>query len=69
MWQADHTPLDIWLLDEAGKPAKPWLTVIEDDSSRAIASYRLTFQEHTALTTALALRAAIWRKEDPRWHG
>ena len=68
MWQADHTPLDIWLLDEAGKPAKPWLTVIEDDYSRAIASYRLTFQEPTALTTALALRTAIWRKEDPRWH-
>ncbi len=24
-------------------------------------------QEPTALTTALALRTAIWRKEDPRW--
>jgi putative transposase len=68
MWQADHTPLDVWVLDEHGKPAKPWLTVIEDDYSRAIASYRLTFQEPTALTTALALRQAIWRKEDPRWH-
>jgi len=68
MWQADHTPLDIWLLDEAGKPARPWLIVIEDDYSRAIASYRLTFQEPTALTMALALRTAIWRKEDPRWH-
>jgi putative transposase len=68
MWQADHTPLDIVLLDEAGKPARPWLTVIEDDYSRAIASFRLTFQEPTALTTALALRQAIWRKEDPHWH-
>ncbi len=68
MWQADHTPLDIVLLDEAGKPARPWLIVIEDDYSRAIASFRLTFQEPTALTTALALRQAIWRKEDPHWH-
>jgi putative transposase len=68
MWQADHTPLDIWLLDEQGKPAQPWLTVIEDDYSRAIAGYRLSFQEATALTTALALRQAIWRKEDARWH-
>ncbi len=67
MWQADHTPLDILLVDETGKPAKPWLTVIEDDYSRAIASFRLSFQESTALTTALALRTAIWRKEDPRW--
>ncbi len=68
MWQADHTPLDIVLLDEAGKPARPWLTVIEDDYSRAIASFRLTYQEPTALTTALALRQAIWRKEDSHWH-
>ena len=68
MWQADHTPLDIWLLDEVGKPVRPWLTVIEDDYSRAIAAFRLTFQEPTALTTALALRQAIWRKEDPHWH-
>ena len=68
MWQADHTLLDVVLLDEAGKPARPWLTVIEDDYSRAIASFRLTFQEPTALTTALALRRAIWRKEDPHWH-
>jgi putative transposase len=67
IWQADHTPLDILLLDEEGKPAKPWLTVIEDDYSRAIAGYRLSFQDATALTTALTLRTAIWRKEDPRW--
>jgi putative transposase len=68
MWQADHTPLDILLLDDAGIPAKPWLTAIEDDYSRMIVGYRLSFQESTALTTALALRQAIWRKEDPRWH-
>src|SRR6266699_5013934 len=67
MWQADHSKLPILLLDEGGKPAKPWLTVIEDDYSRSIASYRLSFQESTALTTALALRQAIWRKADPRW--
>ncbi|HEX3642329.1 MAG TPA: hypothetical protein VHV10_13645 [Ktedonobacteraceae bacterium] len=36
MWQTDHTPLDMWLLDEEGKPAQPWLTVVEDDYSRAI---------------------------------
>jgi putative transposase len=67
MWQADHTPLDVWLLDEAGKPAKPYLTAIEDDYSRMIVGYRLSFQPATALTTALTLRQAIWRKEDPRW--
>ena len=68
MWQADHTPLDVLLLDETGTPAKPWLTAIEDDYSRMIVGYRLSFQASTALTTALALRQAIWRKEDPHWH-
>src|SRR6266700_476074 len=68
MWQADHTPLDVLLLDETGIPAKPWLTAIEDDYSRMIVGYRLSFQASTALTTALALRQAIWRKEDPHWH-
>src|SRR5437763_13182573 len=29
MWQADHTPLDVCLLDEEGKPTKPYLTAIE----------------------------------------
>jgi hypothetical protein len=67
IWQADHSPLDILLLDENGKATKPWLTVIEDDHSRAVASFRLTFAEPTTLTTTLALRQAIWRKEDPRW--
>jgi len=67
MRQADHTPLDVWLLDEEGKPAKPYLTAIEDDYSRMIVGYRLSFQPATALTNALTPRQAIWRKEDPRW--
>ncbi len=67
MWQADHSPLDVWLLDEVGKPAKPYLTAIEDDYSRMIIGYRLSFQVATALTTALTLRQAIWHKDDPRW--
>jgi putative transposase len=68
MWQADHTPLDVLLLDETGTTAKPWLTAIEDDYSRMIVGYRLSFQKSTALTTALTLRQAICRKDDPRWH-
>jgi putative transposase len=59
--------LDVLLLNEEGKPAKPYLTAIEDDFSRLIVGYRLSFQTATALTTALTLRQAIWRKDDPRW--
>jgi putative transposase len=67
IWQADHTPLDIWLIRADGKTAKPWLTVVIDDYSRAIAGYFLSFEAPSALHTSLALRQAIWRKEDSRW--
>jgi putative transposase len=31
IWQADHTLLDIWVLDEYGRPCRPWLSIILDD--------------------------------------
>jgi len=66
IWQADHTPLDIWLL-ENGEALRPWLTVIEDDYSRAIAGYFLSFQHPNTLHTSLALHQAIWRKPEADW--
>jgi putative transposase len=68
IWQADHTELDIWVIDDKGKPARPWLTAIEDDHSRAAAGYAVNLEAPSALTTALAFRHAIWRKAEPDWH-
>src|SRR4051794_35952406 len=65
--QADHTELDIWLKDKRGRPEKPWLTIILDDYSRAVAGYALFFGSPSAIQTALALRQAIWRKGRPGW--
>lgn len=67
IWQADHTPLDILLIRPDGEAAKPWLTVVIDDYSRAVAGYFLSFEDPCTLHTSLALRQAIWRKEDSRW--
>ncbi len=67
IWQADHTILDILLLRPDGTPAKPWLTTVIDDYSRAVAGYFLSFDGPSSLHTSLALRQAIWRKEDSRW--
>jgi putative transposase len=67
IWQADHTLLDLVLKDDQGVATKPWLTIIIDDYSRAIAGYMLSFEAPSALHTALALRQAIWRKSEPLW--
>ena len=45
IWQADHTPLDILLVRPDSKFAKPWLTVVIDDYSRAVAGYFLSFED------------------------
>jgi len=67
IWQADHTPLDIKVLDARGQAFKPWLTAIVDDYSRAVPGYFLGFEPPSSVRIALALRQAIWRKEDPNW--
>lgn len=67
IWQADHAWLPIWLDNGKGEAAKPLLTVIEDDYSRMIGGYNLSFDHSSSVHTALALRRAILRKTDPRW--
>jgi putative transposase len=68
IWQADHTELDILVRDHNGNGRKPWLTIILDDYSRAIAGYFLSVSSPSAIQTALALRQAIWRKTQPGWN-
>lgn len=67
IWQADHTLLDLVVTNDKGEAQKPWLTVIIDDYSRALAGYMFSFEAPSALHTALVLRQAIWRKAEPRW--
>jgi putative transposase len=68
IWQADHTELDLWVIAPSGKPARPWLTIIEDDYSRTVAGYGVNLGAPSAIQTALVLRQAIWRKSEPGWH-
>lgn len=66
-WQADHTELDILITGLNGAPERPWLTTVIDDFSRAICGYMLFTGAPSAMNTALALRQAIWRKQNPAW--
>ena len=67
VWQADHTQLDLLILDANGTPVRPWLTIVLDDHSRAVAGYAVFVGAPSAIQTALALRQAIWRKDTPSW--
>lgn len=66
-WQADHTQLDIHIMDANDQPVRPWLTVILDDYSRAVCGYMVFVGAPSALNTALALRQAIWSKHHSNW--
>jgi len=68
VWQADHTECDLWARRPDGVRDRPWLTLIVDDHSRAIAGFAFSFDAPSAFGTSLALRQAIWRKTEPGWH-
>jgi len=55
-----HTPLDLVARCDDGRDGRPWLTVITDDYSRAIAGFSFSFDAPSSIRTALALRQAIW---------
>lgn len=63
IWQADHTMLDIEVLNEKNEIERPWLTIVLDDYSRAIAGFRIEFGTPDTERTALVLRQAIWKRE------
>ena len=67
LWQADHTELDVLALDQRGQSARPWLTVVLDDCSRAVCGYTVFLGAPSALNLSLALRQAIRPKSDPGW--
>jgi putative transposase len=67
IWQADHTLLDIWVLNEKKEMVRPWLSIILDDFSRVITGYYLSENTPDATHTALALRQAIWKKNRQGW--
>jgi len=67
LWQADHTMLDLLILDHAGTSVRPWLTTVVDDYSRAVAGLMVFLGAPSILNTSLALRQAIWRKGEPSW--
>lgn len=63
--QADHTQLDIFILDDEGKPYRPWLTIVVDTFSSSLLGYFLGARSPGTNEVALALRHAAMPKQCP----
>ncbi|MBW4670071.1 MAG: Mu transposase C-terminal domain-containing protein [Cyanomargarita calcarea GSE-NOS-MK-12-04C] len=64
VWQCDHTPADILLVDQHGKIlGRPWLTTVIDSYSRCIMGINLGYDAPSSQVVALALRHAILPKQ------
>jgi putative transposase len=63
VWQCDHTPADVLLVDRHGKLlGRPWLTTVIDSYSRCIMGINLGFDAPSSQVVGLALRHAILPK-------
>lgn len=63
VWQCDHTPADVLLLDQHGNPVgRPWLTVVIDSYSRCVMGVNVGFDAPSSQVVALALRHAMLPK-------
>ncbi|PSB05320.1 transposase [filamentous cyanobacterium CCP2] len=66
VWQIDHTPADILVVDEDGNMLGcPWLTTVVDSYSRCIVGFHTGFDAPSSKVVALALRHAILPKRYP----
>jgi putative transposase len=63
VWQCDHTPADILLVDKDRRIlGRPWLTTVIDSYSRCVMGFRLGYDATGSHVVALALRHAILPK-------
>lgn len=64
VWQADHTQVDVLVVDQSGEVlGRPWLTIVVDSYSRCIMGLHLGFDAPSAWVVCLALRHAILPKQ------
>ena len=64
VWQADHTQVDVLVVDQSGEVlGRPWLTIVVDSYSRCMMGLHLGFDAPSAWVACLALRHAILPKQ------
>lgn len=63
--QADHTPMDIIVVDETNRLpiGRPWITLVFDVATRAVLGFHATLEAPSATSVAMALSMACSPKE------
>ena len=63
VWQADHTKVDVLVVEQSGEVlGRPWLTIAVDSYSRCIVGIHLGMEAPSAAVVCLALRHGILPK-------
>lgn len=65
LYQIDHTPVDVIVVDEMDRLpiGRPWVTLVIDVASRMIAGFHLSFEHPSSTSVALAISHAVLPKE------
>ena len=58
IWQTDHSLLDLLIIDCDNQKKKPWLTVVIDDFSRAIAGFSLFYRKSIFVANWLSITSS-----------
>lgn len=68
LWQIDHSPADVVIVDvETRAPiGRPWITLVIDVASRAIAGLHVSLEDPSVTSVGMALRHAILDKTRPK---
>ena len=63
VWQADHTQVDVLVVDQSGAVlGRPWLTLVVDSYSRCVMGFHLGMEVPSASVVCLGLRHGILPK-------
>ncbi|NER00487.1 MAG: DDE-type integrase/transposase/recombinase [Cyanothece sp. SIO2G6] len=70
VWQADHTQVDVLVVDQSGAVlGRPWLTLVVDSYSRCLMGFHLGMEGPSASVVCLGLRHGILPKRYSGWYG
>ena len=67
VWFGDHHQFDVFVLDERGRPVRPWLTAWYDIGSGRVVGWCISTNPNSETITESFIRAVAQKKDDPTY--